>query len=83
VELKTLHLLGVDSLPNWKSTGERHRFVPSLKAEKDERLLVELERLKEHARKTGDIVDSIHVEGIADYNGWHEDRAQPKIIAAH
>ena len=83
LELKTLNLVGVDSLPDWKSTGERQRFVPSNNAKKDGRLLVELERLKEHARKTGGIVDSIHVEGVAEYNGWREDRAQPKIIAEH
>ncbi|KAK7458014.1 hypothetical protein VKT23_009922 [Stygiomarasmius scandens] len=83
LELKTLRDLGVDSLPNWKSTGERQRFVPSNNIKKDGRLLVELERLKEHARKTGGIVDSIHVDGVAEYNGWREDRKQAPTIPAH
>jgi hypothetical protein len=83
VELKTLHDLGVESLPDWKSTGSRDRFVPDNNAKKDGRLLVELERLKAHAAKTGGVVDSIHVEGVAEYNGWRDDRKQPPAVTAH
>ncbi|THU79928.1 hypothetical protein K435DRAFT_810301 [Dendrothele bispora CBS 962.96] len=68
IEFKlTLRGLDVDSLLEWKAVGERQRFVPSNNVKKDGRL-VELERLKEHARKTGGIIDSIHVDGVAEYN---------------
>ena len=75
VELKTLKELGVSSLPDWKISGKRARFEPANNAKKDGRLLGELERLKAHAAKTGGVVDSIHVNGLAEYNGWTESRA--------
>jgi len=71
----------VSSLPDWKITGERKRFTPENNANKDSRLLVELERLKAHAAKTGGIVDSIHVEGVAEYNGWTENKTKGVTVA--
>lgn len=70
VEQKTLRELGVHSLPDWKIVGERARFVAPNNQKKDSRLPLELERLKAHAAKTGGVVESIHVNGIAEYNGF-------------
>jgi len=70
VEKKTLGVLGVPSLPDWKITGERARFVAPNNGKKNSRLPLELERLKAHAAKTGGVVESIHVNGIAEYNGF-------------
>ncbi|KAF9455537.1 hypothetical protein BDZ94DRAFT_1242180, partial [Collybia nuda] len=62
VEKKTLGVLGVPSLPDWKITGERARFVAPNNGKKDSRLPLELERLKAHAAKTGGVVESIHLQ---------------------
>jgi hypothetical protein len=70
VERKTLSELGVSSLPDWKITGKRIRFMPPNNQKKDARILVELERLKAHAAKTGGVAESIHINGIAEYNGF-------------
>ncbi|KIJ36782.1 hypothetical protein M422DRAFT_232369 [Sphaerobolus stellatus SS14] len=72
LELKTLKELGVSSLPDWNITGQRARFKSDNNIERDSRLPLELERLKAHASKTGGIVDSIHVNGIVEYNEWTE-----------
>ncbi|KAF8584672.1 hypothetical protein K439DRAFT_1633385 [Ramaria rubella] len=72
VEQKTLRELGVSSLPDWKITAPRARFTPANNAPKDSRLPLELQRMKDYAAKTGGVVDSIHVNGIAKYNGWTE-----------
>ena len=70
VEQKTLRELGVSSLPKWKIAGERVRFPAYNNQKKDSRLPLELDRLKAHAAKTGGIVESIHINGIAEYNGF-------------
>ena len=70
VERKTLSELGVSCLPDWKITGKRVRFIPPNNQKKDARILVELERLKAHAAKTGGAAESIHLNGIAAYNGF-------------
>jgi hypothetical protein len=70
VEQKTLRNLGVSSLPDWNITGQRARFMPANNAKKDSRLPLELQRLREHAAKTGGVVDSIHADGFAEYNGF-------------
>jgi hypothetical protein len=72
VERKTLSELGVSSLPGWKITGKRTRFIPPNNQKKDARILVELERLKAHAAKTGGVAESIHTNGIqvAEYHGF-------------
>ena len=70
VEQKTLRELGVSSLPEWKIVGDHVRFPAYNNQKKDARLLLELERLKAHAAKTGGVVESIHINGIAEYNGF-------------
>ncbi|KAF8583488.1 hypothetical protein K439DRAFT_1348404 [Ramaria rubella] len=69
VEQKTLRELGVSALPGWKITGKRERFTPRTRARKNARILEELQRMKEHAAKTGGMVDSMHLNGIAKYSG--------------
>lgn len=69
VEQKILLELGVSSLPNWKITSERERFTPRTRAGKNARILEELERMRAHAEKTGEPVDSMHINGIAKYSG--------------
>ena len=69
VEQKTLRELGVSSLPEWKIVGDRVRF-PANRQKRNARLLLELERLKAHAAKTGGVVESIHINGIVEYNGF-------------
>ena len=70
IEQKTLRELGVSSLPEWKIVGERVRFLTSNNQKRDARLPLELDRLKAHAAKTGSIVESIHINGIAEYYGF-------------
>ena len=72
--------LGVTSLPDWKITGTRSRFPPLNKSKKDAMVMAEVERLKKHAELTGKKVDSIHVNGMAEYHGWKEGTA-PEIMA--
>jgi len=62
VELKTLQCLGVSSLPDWKITTERKRYTPRTRAGKDALIAAELARMKEHAEKTGGVVDSMHLK---------------------
>lgn len=58
--------LGVKSLPDWKITSERVRFPPTTAPGKNAKIVGELERMKEHARKTGGKVESMHyVEATA------------------
>lgn len=58
--------LGATSLPDWKITGERVRFPPATAAGKNAMIAGELERMKEHAKKTGGKVESMHyVEAAA------------------
>jgi len=40
----------------------------------------EVERLKRYAEKTGGIVDSIHINGMAEYHGYKEKTA-PQSMA--
>jgi hypothetical protein len=72
VEQKTLRELGVSSLPDWKIASERARFTAYNNQKKDSRLPLELERLKAHAAKTGGVVESMHINGVAEYNGFKE-----------
>lgn len=72
VELKTLRDLGVSSLPDWKITAPRERWPSAPFALKKVRVEQELQRLKEHAKKTGGVVDSIHLTTIHKYSGGAE-----------
>jgi hypothetical protein len=65
-----LRELDVASLPDWKIAGERTRFTAYNNQKNDARLLLELERLMVHTANTGSLVESIHVDGIAEYNGF-------------
>ncbi|RDX45632.1 hypothetical protein OH76DRAFT_1457535 [Lentinus brumalis] len=67
VELKILRTLGVDSLPDWNITAPRRRFTPRTRAGKDAMIRAEVERMKAHALKTGDSVDSMHINGPVPY----------------
>jgi hypothetical protein len=61
VELKTLDALGVESLPSWKITGTRERFVPVTRAGKNKLIASELARMQAHAEKIGGKVESMHL----------------------
>ena len=61
VELTTLRALGVESLPDWKITGTRERFVPATRAGKHKLIESELARLQAHAQLTGGKVESMHL----------------------
>ena len=63
VEQKILNSLNVKSLPNWKITGPRDRFHPRTAPGKAARIRGELDRLLEEAKKTGEVVDSVHLRG--------------------
>jgi hypothetical protein len=65
VELKTLRSLGVTSLPDWKIMSERKRFPPTTGPRKNALIQEQLERMKEHARKTGGMVNSMHLNTAA------------------
>ncbi|OBZ67079.1 hypothetical protein A0H81_12880 [Grifola frondosa] len=67
VELKVLRALGVDALPDWKATSPHQRFTPRTRAAKDATIVEEVARLKEHALKTGGMVDSMHINGPVPY----------------
>ncbi|KAH8927394.1 hypothetical protein BT69DRAFT_1347375 [Atractiella rhizophila] len=67
LEQKILKDLGRTSLPEWKRTTPRKRFIPHTRAGKDARLKEELQRLEAHALKTGGELDSMHKDGIVPY----------------
>ncbi|KAI0633815.1 hypothetical protein C8Q77DRAFT_814098 [Trametes polyzona] len=67
VELKILQTLGVDRLPDWHIVGPRRRFVPKTRAGKDAMIVAEVERMKAHALRTGETVDSMHINGPVPY----------------
>jgi len=67
VELKTLQTLSLPSLPDWKITSPRRRFAPRTRAGKDEMIMREVERMREHAARVGGVVDSMHLNGPVPY----------------
>ncbi|KAI0041388.1 hypothetical protein FA95DRAFT_1565428 [Auriscalpium vulgare] len=67
VEQKILRTLGVEALPDWQITGARRRYTPTTRAGKDAMIMQEVERLKAHARETGGVVDSMHIDGPVPY----------------
>ncbi|KZT57822.1 hypothetical protein CALCODRAFT_555099 [Calocera cornea HHB12733] len=70
VELKTLKALNANAV-DFKITRDRFRFMPRTKGRKDALIDQELERLKEHSKKTGKPVISQHLSGEA--TAWQED----------
>jgi len=72
VKLKTLRELGIFALPDWKSTGPRERYTPVTHGRRNARIAEELERMKEHAARTGGVVERIHLDGIAKFGGGTE-----------
>jgi hypothetical protein len=65
VELTTLRALGVDSLPDWKITGNRERFVPVTRAGKHKLIEAELARMQANAELTGGKLESMHLSSVA------------------
>jgi hypothetical protein len=66
-ELKILNTLGVSSLPDWKITKPRARWMSRSRPGKDTLIMEEVERLKAHAEQTGRPVVSMHVHGPVPY----------------
>jgi len=67
VELKTLHDLNANAV-DFKPTRERKRWVPTTLARANKTIEAEVERMKEHAKKTGVPFESVHLNGID--NTW-------------
>jgi hypothetical protein len=66
VEQYTLNALGrPNGLGDWKITAPRKRYQPRTQAGRDAKVAKELERMQEHARKTGGVVDSKYLRGEA------------------
>jgi len=63
VEQKILKSLGKSSLPEWHVTGPRERWHPTTAPGKQARVQGELARMLEESKKTGEVVDSVHLRG--------------------
>ncbi|KAI5117178.1 hypothetical protein M0805_008157 [Coniferiporia weirii] len=71
VILRALKENGIDpaTMKDWKIANKRRRFTPRTRGGKDEMIIAEVARMKEHALRSGGAykVDSMHINGPVPY----------------